>query len=134
VGNVKSENDRRMIDSNYGTCVDLFAPGVNIPVASNAGIASTGYRSGTSFAAPHVTGVIALFLERNPRAQPAAVWAALLKAANNKESTPPTPQWCGIPNRLPGSHNMLLHWGSGSDDGVTDAPQPVAAPPPSPTC
>jgi serine protease len=122
-----------MVDSNHGKCVDLFAPGVNIPVAGNGGVSSMGNRSGTSFAAPHVTGVAALFLEKNPTAQPAAIWTAILNAANNNDITPATPKWCGIPNRMTGSPNVLLHWGSGSDNGVSDAPV-LPGPPPPPIC
>lgn len=57
--------------SNYGNCVDLFAPGEGI--LSTDISPATNYRSGTSMAAPHVTGVAATYLQRNPTASPAAV-------------------------------------------------------------
>ena len=135
VGNIKPENDRRMTDSNFGKCVDLFAPGGGIPTAGRAGQPNPTIRDGTSFAAPHVAGVAALYLEKYPGAPPAAVWAAILKAANNNDLPPGTPNWCGIGNLPPGSGspNVLLHWGSGSLDGVLDAPRPANAPPP-PSC
>ena len=126
VGNIKPDSDRRMIDSNFGKCVDLFAPGVKIPMAGNGGINSRTTSSGTSFAAPHVTGVAALYLEKNPNAQPPAIWSAILAAANTKNVGSGTPLWCGIPNPE-GSPNVMLHWGSGSDDGITDLPVAAGA-------
>jgi subtilisin family serine protease len=73
--------------SNYGTDVDLTAPGVcvfsTLPGDGPAGRRGYGYLSGTSFAAPHVSGAAALYLARNPGASPATVQAALLAAARN---------------------------------------------------
>ncbi|MEA3011410.1 MAG: aqualysin 1 [Sphingomonadales bacterium] len=133
VGNVSPDSDRRKLDSNYGKCIDIFAPGVNILAAGVTGPSDWGTRSGTSFAAPHVSGVAALFLNTNPAANPAVIWAAILLAADNKDSASPTPLWCGIPNRMTGSPNVMLHWGSGSANGVYDGPLPPHAPPP-PSC
>jgi subtilisin family serine protease len=45
--------------SNWGSCVDIIAPGVNINSAYNTGDSSTMTLSGTSMAAPHVAGVVA---------------------------------------------------------------------------
>ncbi|HMZ77444.1 MAG TPA: S8 family peptidase [Zoogloea sp.] len=65
--------------SNYGSCVDTWAPGVSIlSTYLNAGMATM---SGTSMATPHVTGAAALYLSRNPNATPAAVEAAIKQAA-----------------------------------------------------
>ena len=46
--------------SNYGSCIDLFAPGVDVESAYNTGDTATAYLSGTSMASPHVAGVVAL--------------------------------------------------------------------------
>lgn len=63
--------------SNYGSCVDLFAPGVKITSASNEDNISTKTFNGTSMAAPHVTGVAALYYEKNNDAPPVQVFEAI---------------------------------------------------------
>ena len=63
--------------SNYGTCVDLLAPGVNIRSAWIGSTTATAFRQGTSMAAPHVAGVGAQYLALYPSASPAAVTAAI---------------------------------------------------------
>lgn len=67
--------------SNYGSCVDIFAPGLRTTTASEKDDISSKYFSGTSAAAPHVAGVIALYLENNPGASPSEVQNALKKNA-----------------------------------------------------
>lgn len=66
-------DDARAPYSNYGACVDLFAPGNNIRSLSHLDDTSTSLRSGTSQAAPMVTGAAALYLEANPDASPSMV-------------------------------------------------------------
>jgi subtilisin family serine protease len=69
--------------SNHGSCVDLYAPGSNITSASNANNAGTKVMSGTSMAAPHVTGAAAIFLSTHPAASPERVRDAIVNAARN---------------------------------------------------
>jgi subtilisin family serine protease len=64
--------------SNYGDCLDLYAPGVSITSAGNQDNDATRISSGTSMAAPHVAGLVALFLEKNPEATPIQVHSAII--------------------------------------------------------
>ena len=89
--------DTRASWSNWGSCVDIFAPGVNITSAWGTGDTATNTISGTSMATPHVTGAAARYLATNPCASPSAVASALLgNATANKVVNPGT----GSPNKL----------------------------------
>jgi subtilisin family serine protease len=91
--------DAKAAFSDFGRCVDLFAPGVNVVSVGITGPDATATLSGTSMAAPHVTGGIALYLSLNPDATPADVAAALTDVATQgKVGSPGT-----------GSPNMLLY-------------------------
>ena len=70
--------DFRAEFSNYGSTVDLFAPGVSIPSAWIGSDLMTATASGTSMASPHVAGVVALYLQTHPTASPATVRSALV--------------------------------------------------------
>ena len=115
VGAINPTNDTRANFSNWGTCVDLFAPGVNTLSAGIANDAATMVMSGTSMAAPHVAGVAARYLQIHPASTPAAVWAAI----HNADNTAATPGWPGVINPGAGSPNEQLHYGS-LNDGFND--------------
>ncbi len=89
--------DRKASYSNFGTCLDIFAPGSAITSAWYTSDTATNSISGTSMAAPHVAGVAAQYLSLNPTASPAAVTGALTAGATlNKVTSAGT----GSPNRL----------------------------------
>jgi subtilisin family serine protease len=69
--------DRKASWANYGSCVDWFAPGVSITSDWASSNTATNTISGTSMAAPHTTGVAALYLQSNPSASPGSVRTAL---------------------------------------------------------
>ncbi|MFH0522142.1 S8 family peptidase [Streptomyces sp. M41] len=73
--------DARAGFSNFGSSLDLFAPGVSITSASYATDSGKATYSGTSMASPHVAGAAALYLADRPRARPARVAKALTAGA-----------------------------------------------------
>lgn len=83
--------------SNIGTCVDIVAPGTFIKSAWHTSDTATENYNGTSMAAPHVTGVVAQFLESNPSATPAEV-ANIVLTASTKDLV--TNIDANTPNRL----------------------------------
>lgn len=90
-------SDRQASFSNYGSCVDLYAPGVGITSAYHTSSTATGAMSGTSMAAPHAAGAAAVLLSQTPSLTPAQVAGTLTANATagvvSGSST-------GTPNRL----------------------------------
>lgn len=74
------KSDAKPSWSNYGACVDWFAPGTGIPSAYHTSDVAVASMSGTSMAAPHTAGAAALFLEHYPTATPAQVHDRLAAA------------------------------------------------------
>jgi subtilisin family serine protease len=95
--------------SNFGSCVDLYAPGTFILSDWITSDTTAVYLSGTSMATPHVTGAAALYLETHPTASPADVAADLLATATQGPIT----------NAGTGSPNLLLFTG---DPGAVQSP------------
>lgn len=81
VGATDINDSRATSFSNYGSCLDVFAPGVNITSAWPTSTTATNTISGTSMASPHVAGLAALFLQANPTATPATVNAVIKQDA-----------------------------------------------------
>jgi subtilisin family serine protease len=116
VGATDPTNDVVASFSNYGPCLDLYAPGVGITSAWATSDTATNTINGTSMAAPHVAGVVARYLQTHPLDTPAMVWNHLHVNTNNISTTAGWPGLIGLPF---GSPNELLHYGSVAD-GATD--------------
>lgn len=108
-----SDDDRRWVSSNYGRCVDLFAPAQNIPSAGERDHNVIWVSSGTSASAPQVAGHIAQLLEQFPAASPAMIRRLLLANA--------TP---GVLSNLgAGSPNLLLYAGAFREEATRFIPR-----------
>jgi subtilisin family serine protease len=92
-----TSTDARASYSNYGSCLDLFAPGSSITSAWYTSNTATNTISGTSMASPHVAGVAALYLQTNTGASPATVRNAIVDNATTGKVTNPGRS---SPNRL----------------------------------
>ncbi|MEU7031801.1 S8 family peptidase [Streptomyces sp. NPDC046275] len=104
-----TSSDARASYSNYGSILDIFAPGSSITSSWNTSDTATNTISGTSMATPHVVGAAALYLGANPTATPSQVSSALTTAATPNVVTSPGT----------GSPNKLLYVGDG---GTTPPP------------
>ncbi|MFC5289491.1 S8 family serine peptidase [Actinokineospora guangxiensis] len=102
--------DNNIWTSNYGACVDIWAPGDNIVSAAYNSNTGTATKSGTSMATPHVAGAAAQYLQGSPNAGQLTVRDALV--ANSTKDT--------LTNLGAGSPNRMLYTGSGG--GTTPTP------------
>jgi subtilisin family serine protease len=110
-----TSTDAKTSWSNYGECVDIFAPGASITSAWHTSNTATNTISGTSMAAPHVAGVAALYLANNASASPAQVFQAVFDNATK-----------GIVTSSSTANNHLLFSRFG---GSTPPPPPANAAP-----
>ncbi|GGM72203.1 hypothetical protein GCM10010106_18120 [Thermopolyspora flexuosa] len=97
-----TSNDTRASYSNYGSCLDIFAPGSSITSAWHTSTTARNTINGTSMASPHVAGAAALYLSANPSATPTQVGNALV--GNGTTGV--------VRSAGSGSPNVLLYTGS----------------------
>lgn len=114
-----TNSDQRSSFSNYGSCLDIFAPGSSITSAWFTSNSATNTISGTSMAAPHVAGIAALYREENPSANAAATVTGILNNATTGV----------VGNAGPNSPNLFAFSLFGGS-----APPPPPPPPPSAPC
>jgi subtilisin family serine protease len=103
-------NDAAASFSNFGTCVDILAPGVSITSAWYTSNTATNTISGTSMATPHLVGVAALVLAAQPARTPAQVRDDLVSAATSGV----------ISNPGTGTPNLLLFVGDAGPPPAND--------------
>ena len=92
-----TSTDARASYSNFGSVVDVFAPGTGVISAWYTSNTASATLDGTSMASPHVAGAAALFLSSNRSATPAQVASAITTTSTANVVTNPG---SGSPNRL----------------------------------
>lgn len=103
-----SSEDKQSSFSNWGSCVDIYAPGESIVSVMRGQPGQAVYMSGTSMAAPHVAGVAALYLQMqagNRYDTPSQVYKYLVNLSSVKNV---------IKNPSPQTPNKLLHYEPGN--------------------
>ena len=106
--------------SNFGACLDVYAPGTSIYSATNTADNAMSTASGTSMASPHVAGAAALYLQQNSSASPAAVAQYVAATATSG----------ALQSLGAGSPNLLVRTNSGSSTPPPPPPPPPPSPPP----
>jgi len=111
--------DSRASYSNYGSCVDLYAPGSSVTSLGHRSDSQTATLSGTSMACPHVSGAAAVLLQKSPSMKATQVKSSILGSAESGRIS-------GL--RSSSDPNLLLSLTGGSSG---PSPTPAPTPPPS---
>merc|ERR1719192_3006395 len=106
--------DSRSSFSNYGTCVDIWAPGSSVVSLSHTSDTGTSTKSGTSMACPHVSGAAALVLGADSSKNPAKVLQDLIDTAALNT----------ISDLKAGDTNAMLYVGAGGAPPTPPTPAP----------
>jgi len=132
--------DKRADYSNYGNCLDIFAPGSDIQSASHSSNSGGSSMSGTSMACPHVAGAAAVMLGADPSLKPSCTRSdgcsghpnhlvqplvAAMTAASSKDV---------VHNHMLGSPDKLLFVEKEGGDAATTAKATTPAPASSADC
>ena len=117
-----TNRDARASYSNYGSCVDIFAPGSSVHSAYIRSDTDSGSMSGTSMASPHVAGVAALVLQTSPDSSAAQVFSYVVDVATAGVIA-------GVGS---GSPNLLLYADPAMGDTLVPGPRPDPDPEPEP--
>jgi len=107
-------NDASASFTNYGSCVKLYAPGVDILSAGIANNNASATMSGTSMASPHTTGVVALLLQQNPSAKTSTIISQLINNATRGVIS-------NVPSNTP---NLMLYSDPKNGDTPSDPGMP----------
>lgn len=110
--------DQKATYSNFGNCVDMWAPGSLITSVSYANDTDSRIMSGTSMASPHVTGVAALYLAVNPNANPATVAQNIFNTSTPNVVT-------GLDTASP--NRLVYSWLGSAPPAPTPTPTPAPA-------
>lgn len=124
VGSTRKRNDERSYFSNYGKCIDIWAPGTGITSAGHRNDGGKALMDGTSMACPHVAGAAALLLGDEPTLSPNEITERLISSAT--ENT--------VDDVKKGSPNKFLYIQRGSTPPQTTASPPAECEDLNPKC
>jgi len=126
--------DKRSGFSNYGNCLDIFAPGSNIMSAGHSGDDAKTGMSGTSMACPHVAGAAAVFLAADSSLKPSCSRSGSDCAGHVSSISQPLVDHMKaqssldvVHNKMAGSPDKLLYVGDGNPPATTVPPPPPSA-------
>ncbi len=91
-----TDEDERWVNSNFGACVNVMAPGENITGAEEGDDDGLTLKTGTSMASPYVAGIAAAYLEKYPNSDRYEVMEAIIDGASQGKLS----DLQGSPNRL----------------------------------
>jgi len=110
--------DERAYFSNYGKCVDIFAPGLNIKSTWIGSKYATNTISGTSMASPHIAGLLAYFLSMQPKTSSGYAVASMTPKKLKEQMIKIASQ--DVLSNIPSDTVNLLAWNGGGSGNLSD--------------